>query len=436
MREWAERYRSYNGNVFFILSALILITLPFSVLRNSNAMVLLSIAWSLDGHWKTKFQSLKNQPLVRLFAALYLLHVIGLLYSENLTQGLFELEKKAAYIVFPVVFATSPYLNQRVIMRLLGCFVITCFLAAVFCLGHAFYQFHQTGDSSYFFYHKLSSILHDLHAVYFSVYIAFSIFILLFMLKRFRENLKTPTKAAIILLVGFFMVFLVLLSSKIIIATFFLLLITIVFKIILEKKGVIIALLVLLLSVAATVVSVVAVPQVRDRFTDAFYDKYHQTNPLLLDDYLYYHFTAANVRLAIWKTCFVIVNREHAWIEGVGTGDAQDLLTATYIEKHVYPGDEVMGTVGFLTYNAHNQFFQFYLSLGLLGLLTFTILVVYLLKQSLQKPQRPLLFFLVTLLTAFCLTESALNVQKGIIFFTFFSALLMHASWTEKAIEK
>lgn len=415
-REWQER-------IFLVSAALVVCTLPFSIRLNSLSLVLLGVVYVLEGEWQAKYQRLIRNKLALLFIGLYVIHLIALIYSSNIRQGFMELEKKAGFVVFPVIFATTSYLNGRMVVKLLYCFVASCLMAAIICIVNGLY-FYFRGDSTYLFYHNLGAVIKFDHAIYFSFYIALSIFILLIYLKKKWERLSFFEKTLITALIVFFFIFLILLSSKMIIAAVFVLLIFVRLHIRFRQKDILTGVLALLASVTILLSVIFTVPNIRERFKVAFIADREQVNPLFLDDYYLYHFTPANIRLAIWKLTIEIMKEENAWLLGVGTGDSQDLLTAKYVEKHVYPGDPTLGTYGFHHYNAHNQFLQFFLMFGIIGLAWFVAILWILFKKSVINGEASILFFLLVLFTAFCLTESVLHVQKGIVFFLFFSSLL------------
>ena len=407
--------------LFLFFSISVVITLPFSVPLNGLSMILLSAVWIVEGDWKNKYKKLLANKIAILFIAFYLLHVIGLTYSENLDQGFSELEKRVAFVIFPVVLSTTKYLDNRAVRKILGFFTATCFIAAVICLTNALYFHFVQNDSSYLFYHKLGSAVNFDHAVYFSFYIGVSIFIVITFLKHKWEVLSATRRSSYVLLTIFFIVFLVLLSSKMIIPAVLLLCASFLWRVIVQKKGILIGLVALFLFLGACGLVIFAVPNIKERFKEILVDKYDQTNPLLLDDYEFYHFTGGAIRLAIWKMSVEIVNERKAWLLGLGTGDSQDVLTATYIEKHVYPGDKTLGIKGFLHYNAHNQFIQFYLIFGVIGVLLFLCILTLSFRVAFAHSTLFLLFL--TLFTCFSLTESTLYVQKGIVPFLFFTSL-------------
>jgi O-antigen ligase len=407
--------------LFLICSILVVVTLPFSIRLNGMSMILLSLVWILEGKWKSKYENLIDNKIALLFIGFYMLHVVGLFYTENVRQGFFELEKRVAFVIFPVIFSTTTYLDRSAVGKILTSFVAACLIAAFICIVNGLYFYFQ-GDSTYLFYHKLGTPVNFTHAVYFSFYIGFIIFIVVFYVQSRWAFLERRSRILYVLLISFFIVFLILLSSKMLISTVLLLFALLICRTVVRKKGILTAMAVLVIFLTITSTIIYTVPNVRERFRVVLIDEYEQTNPLLLDDYEFYHFTGGAIRLAIWKMTVEIVKERNAWLQGVGTGDSQDILTATYMRKHVYSGDKVLGIKGFLHYNAHNQFMQFFLMFGSIGLVLFIYLLYLLFKRAVAH-SRLLLMFLV-LFTAFSLTESTLHVQKGIVPFLFFSSLL------------
>jgi O-antigen ligase len=84
--------------------------------------------------------------------------------------------------------------------------------------------------------------------------------------------------------------------------------------------------------------------------------------------------------------------------------------------------------------NPHNQFFQFLVGTGLTGMLYFIFLLAYLFVRTL-KQKNSLYFYFICLFTLCCFTESLLERQYGIMFFSFFHSLLLnyHGDRPEKA---
>ncbi|MBX2894997.1 MAG: O-antigen ligase family protein [Cyclobacteriaceae bacterium] len=419
-------YQLYQ--VLYLLAlVLVVLTLPFSIKLNSLAIVSLLIIWLLDGNWNEKYNRLRSNRFFLLMCLFYIVHIVGLFYSSNLKEGFFELEKRVAFLIFPLTLATIR-IGKKSINTILYCFVSACTIGALVCVINGLYFLSQ-GDSSYLYYHKLSGAINFKNAIYFSLYIAFSLVIMLMFIRQNWSTVSTIHKTLLTLLSLFLFTFLILLSSKMITTAFMVFLGYFIYDTIPRKNfG---KVLMIFIGFIIFFGSVFAISKnLRYRFIETFENTFHQENPLSLSDYRNYHFTGGTIRLAIWKIIFEIVNENKAWVGGVGTGDHQDLLTKTYVKKNVYPGDETIGTEGFHHYNAHNQFFQFYLSNGLIGLLFFFVMIYFVWTNAVQN-KNLLLLSLVLFLVLFSFTESALSAQKGIVFFCFFLSLLYNFSHKE-----
>src|SRR6267142_4131978 len=86
---------------------LCVITLPWTIQLSSISIILLGAVWLAEGKWRTKWQRLKSTSWVVPFFVFFGIHLLGLLYSEDLHSGLFEIEKKLTFAVFPLIAASG-----------------------------------------------------------------------------------------------------------------------------------------------------------------------------------------------------------------------------------------------------------------------------------------------------------------------------------------
>jgi len=118
-------------------------------------------------------------------------------------------------------------------------------------------------------------------------------------------------------------------------------------------------------------------------------------------------------RIEAWKSGLDIF-KDHPFV-GVGTGDVDDAFTKKYNENNskLLPVNQI---------RAHNTYLTTLLTFGVLGLILFiTILFIYL-KAQLQYGQI-LGFVFMTLMMVTFLFEDTLETQTGITLFAFFAAL-------------
>ena len=93
--------------------------------------VLLAINWIVEWNWKEKFADFKNNRLLHLCLLFFLLHCVGLLYSDNLAYGLDDIRKKLPLLVVPLVILTSKPLSRKELCCVAGCYVSTVFVVSV-----------------------------------------------------------------------------------------------------------------------------------------------------------------------------------------------------------------------------------------------------------------------------------------------------------------
>ena len=67
--------------------------------------------WLLESSLKQKLNLLRNSnskiKSILLFISLYLIYAIGLTYSENFQYGLFDMEIKLSFLIFPIIMSTK-----------------------------------------------------------------------------------------------------------------------------------------------------------------------------------------------------------------------------------------------------------------------------------------------------------------------------------------
>jgi O-antigen ligase len=101
---------------------------------------------------------------------------------------------------------------------------------------------------------------------------------------------------------------------------------------------------------------------------------------------------------------------------GVGTGDLHAALDDKY-RKY--------GMTGALNshLNAHSQYFQTFIVLGLPGILTLVLMLLVPAAGAVKTRTWPLFFFIL-LFAINILVESMLELEAGVLFFSFFYSLL------------
>jgi O-antigen ligase len=133
---------------------------------------------------------------------------------------------------------------------------------------------------------------------------------------------------------------------------------------------------------------------------------------------------STSVRMLIWKAANQVI-AEHP-IVGTGTGDSKDELIKEY---------ERRGMTGAVEHhlNAHNEFYQVFVALGLIGFTIFCMQLVIPLALSIREKCSIYTFFLIILILNF-LTESMLEGEAGVLFYAFFNSVLCFTLFQKKLI--
>jgi len=98
--------------------------LPITVLGNNIAIWLIVILWFFSGNYKEKFQQIKNHSLALASILFFLIHIIALIWTENLDWG-FEIVRK----MLPFLFVLPAFLTISRIEN--AKYYITAFLIAI-----------------------------------------------------------------------------------------------------------------------------------------------------------------------------------------------------------------------------------------------------------------------------------------------------------------
>jgi O-antigen ligase len=120
-------------------------------------------------------------------------------------------------------------------------------------------------------------------------------------------------------------------------------------------------------------------------------------------------------RILIWESSLELIQEQS--IFGVGTGDVKDALLKKYEEN---------GIVNALNrkLNAHNQYLQTAITLGLPGIIILLSGLVFAFILAVRRQNLLLLLFSVVVSFNF-LVESMLERQAGVVFYSFLNALLL-----------
>ncbi|MBI9052577.1 MAG: O-antigen ligase family protein [Bacteroidales bacterium] len=426
-----SRFKMYKPILFFIkndfqfyIFIIFSILLPFS----KQYLPLITFAWVVSAIFsirKVKRESFQNIILLAFPTIFYLIHILGLFYSENIGNGMFNLEKKLSILFIPlvVIFITEKIkLNYRIILKV---FVLANFIAGIICLLYAFnnsigvnelgecyfessylpkfnerFRFIQLINHrySYFSYAFLSIFQHP---SYFSTYILFSIIILIYLIRSSKKR-----QIGYYGLILYFTIFIWLLGSRAAYLTYLISLFSFFLILILKYKKYWIAVTILGVGILISIIAI-SNEQLNKNIKETI--SFVDNKPLNKD---------SDIRLWLWKSGFEVL-KDNLWF-GVGIGDADEKLKEKYIKYDLDVAQEH-------NYNVHNQYLDIAVKLGLVGFLVLTGWIIITLLITIKRKQF-LFFYFMLILSINFFFEAMLNTIAGISFFVFFYSLLVTIS--------
>ena len=134
---------------------------------------------------------------------------------------------------------------------------------------------------------------------------------------------------------------------------------------------------------------------------------------------------STTVRVLIWQQCTKLIQQNLFF--GTGVGDANSELYKSY---------EANGLTGALEHhlNAHNQFLQTFVGMGLPGMIPLLLLTFGPVISAIYKRRLLLLIFGFIIVLNF-LVESMLQTSAGVLFFCFFYCFLNTTTERELSLE-
>ncbi len=391
-----------HDKIFYYSLFCLASALPFSDLYAAIPVGILAVNWVIEGNLRGKANALLHNKIACFFSALYLLYLAGLAYTSDINYGLFDIEVKLSLVIFPIVLSTTSSLHKVSRKKIFLAFTIGNIAVLTLCLARAVLSFSRNHLPSAFLYDDLSFMMHP---GYFSMYINLSLFFLLMHLSRLS---RMKEKIAAVLAITFFSCSVILISSKMGIITLTAILACAFLYIVFKEKKIKSGLIMLLFSILISLLLYRSFPLLTERFNWA---KTAVTEKTI--DKTETESTA--VRILIWKAA-VSSAKEHPFY-GAGTGDVRNSLEKKYSE---------LGLTGALKkkLNAHNQFLQTTLALGIPGGLLLLATILIPMAAAARSHDYVYLFFLILILFNFSV-ESMLETQAGVLFYAFFNSLLM-----------
>lgn len=342
--------------------------------------------------WKTGFNRLTRLRSVYLWMVLFFLaHIVGLIFTANYAFAFMDIGMKLSFLLFPVFFAFSSadFKSGSAIRIFSWSLVLTAIMCCIYS-GYRFLFFESSAPLTYF---TESYFSFQMHRSYFATYLVIGV------LYFIRQALWERESRLLNILLGLFLLmatFLTFSKAGILIVLLTLFILVIVW--IIQRRKLLIGIVSLAFLVGGLGLAIRS-----SYFAERFQHMFEQFSSSKKMDVT--SVESNDARVLMWETATELFLENPA--VGAGTGDVKDVLQERNFRKG-YTG------VAEKNLNAHNQFLNTGVQLGLLGLLPLLAMLFVPAFQALKKRKLLVFLSLLTLILTM-LSESFLETQAGIM---------------------
>lgn len=387
---------SLKQKLFYFFPVLFCFCLPFG----SIILGALVAAWTFISFFNLNkadvINGIRNKKFI-LFYLFFFITVISALFSSNTVEAGFSIEVKLAFFMFPYLFFCFKW-PAGILKRCVISFVSGCFFACLYLIGRAF-LYALDGQPDYFFYSLFSDFI---HASYFAMYLLLAIVFVVLLYNDWFKTQKSVIYSSYFF-VSIFITSIFLCSSKLGMISFF---ISMPLLFLYKFRGKLNGKIILILCVSMVILFLVLLKVAPQSF-----NRFNSLSSVSLQNVDKTSSESTAVRILIWKESLELIKNN--FVFGTGVGDANDNLYLAY---------EQNGLTGALEhkFNAHNQFLQTFIGMGLIGFAVLLAMTLVTLINAILKKHFLLFIFSLIIILNF-MVESMLQTSAGVLFFAFFS---------------
>lgn len=397
----------------FLLLLFVVASLPFFTVLNSELIILFALVTILIFYKHgVKFRIDQNFFTAIVFASLFLIYLIVIAFQQNF-DFLFILEKKFSLALFPIFFwLGGTTLSRSQYNQILMTFALSTFIAALIPFWGRLDLYWENS-----IWRNNAEIIWRLtiHRPYFGLYALMSAAICFYLIFSFQSK---ALKFIFVLVAVYFLYFSLLIFTKMaIIASIISILVCLICYLLFEKKYKSLKML-----TAFGVVSFALVLYYNNTLNAIFFKAI--TFKSFESGYNELFFSSFNTRYTIWSCCWDLI-KEKSILFGAGI-DNQGALDVCNNSNWIKFGNRPNEFLEKVSFNAHNDYLQYWLDTGMIGFLCIIIVFVLSIRKALTIKNYLYLFFVVLFLIC-GFTESLLMRQKGIVFFAFFNSMFSFA---------
>lgn len=131
--------------ILFALMCLLCIGMQFSHFLVSISIILAAANYLLEGSFGAKWHAFKAHRPIQLYVGLFMLHIIGLIWTSDMEFAMRDIQIKLPILALPIILGTSTKLPKKLFEWILLFFIATSVLSSI--IGAIIYfGYTQPGD--------------------------------------------------------------------------------------------------------------------------------------------------------------------------------------------------------------------------------------------------------------------------------------------------
>ncbi len=394
-----------ENKISYYLLACFLIALPFAHFYSDILLGCFALH-TLIHLRKSCLAMLKKKPFW-VISSLFFLNLIAVTYTNYPAEGLKNVSQQLGIFLFPFCFAVTELNLSKYKLSLLKIFAYTCtativylYIAAFRTILFFYFPFSAIGRSSFINQNFSEPI--SLHATYLSMYVMLSVSTFFYIIFHGCNYKKWKyIFCMIILLAG-----LIQLSSRSVFICLCLIVIVVIPLFLLKGKTRLQFFIISLIAFIFIVPAIANVSSLKKRYLTDFENDLSE-NAVTTD--------FSETRMKRWSMEIRLIKQSP--VIGYGYGSEKYLLKENYFKNKFYKSF-------LLEMNAHSQYLSFLINTGIIGLLMYLYVLFYGFSSAVKKKDFILISFLI-LVSIVSVSENILDINKGVLFFSFFYSLFM-----------
>lgn len=404
-----KKFSTTQYYTFFICG--VIVGVFFSPAINSISNGALLLIWLIEANYKNKWEILKRDKAFWALLSVFMIHLLGLIYTENFSYAFKDLKIKLPILLLPIVFASAIRLDNKQFALVLKVLIYTAFISSIY----AFIIYLKYYGNEIKELREISSIISHIRLSLLNAIASFAAFYLIY---ENRKNLYQLNNIVFLLIGVWLFIFNGILGARMGILVYFVMAALFAFYLIytLRKWWLTIGLLIAVLSLP--IITYYSIPSVKMRVNEIDSElKNYNSGGDPSGQSIAQRFVFWKIAVEIFKSSPVI---------GIGTGDVKDAYTS-YYDQHPNIIQEKF------QHRAHNQYLTILLTFGIVGFIIF----MYGILSPMFYQHRFFDYFYVVFLISFLLSmtmEDTIETQAGVTFYAFFNSLFLYARKKEPTI--